>query len=262
MKASAEKEQAHVEAVLEVLKGGISNVLGERLIGIYLYGSLVSGDFLDGVSDIDLLAVTHGNISDSDLAGLEAMHQQLVVDHPAWENRVEVAYVPADALRTFRERTSPIGIVSPGEPLHRIEAGRDWLMNWYLVRQSDHALLGPSSRELIPPVSREEFLTASREQAAWLIARPERLRDHAGQSYIVLTLCRALYTREHGEQASKPCAATWVRQRMPEWADLIEDALRWRTGFRDPEVTPEQTLPATQRFIGAAANKLGVDNQG
>jgi hypothetical protein len=33
--------------------------------------------------------------------------------------------------------------ISPGEPIHRIQAGMDWLVNWYLVRTGGVTLLGP-----------------------------------------------------------------------------------------------------------------------
>ena len=32
-----------------------------------------------------------------------------------------------------------MGIVSPGEPFHVVTAGKDWLMNWYDVRE--HAIV-------------------------------------------------------------------------------------------------------------------------
>ena len=42
--------------VLDELQAGVTAVLGEQLVGLYLYGSLTTGDFTEGVSDIDLLA--------------------------------------------------------------------------------------------------------------------------------------------------------------------------------------------------------------
>ena len=55
---------------------------------------------------------------------------------------------------------------------------------------------------------------------------PTRLASRGYQSYIVLTLCRMLYTLQAGAVASKPAAARWAQAALGEpWAPLIERAL-------------------------------------
>lgn len=83
----------HINALLRDLLAEIRGVLGEQLIGLYLYGSLVTGDYLEGVSDVDLLAATAGNIDGAELAALIQMHARFVDDRPAWDDRIEVAYL-------------------------------------------------------------------------------------------------------------------------------------------------------------------------
>jgi hypothetical protein len=51
------------------------------------------------------------------------------------------------------------------------------------------------------------------------------------QAYAILTMCRALYTLQHGTVASKAVAARWAQEALGErWAALIERALAWRHG--------------------------------
>ena len=57
-----------VDALLGQLLDGIRNALGERLLGLYLYGSLVAGDFTPGTSDVDLLAATATIIDEREFA--------------------------------------------------------------------------------------------------------------------------------------------------------------------------------------------------
>ena len=52
----------------------IRAVLDGDLAGLYLYGSVVSGGFIPGISDLDLLAVTRRDITVADLESLEATH--------------------------------------------------------------------------------------------------------------------------------------------------------------------------------------------
>src|SRR5260221_6440812 len=134
----------HVNTLLESILFQMQTILGEKLVGLYLYGSLVTGDFDDASSDIDLLAVTSTDIDEAEFSALKSMHGGIVTNHPEWDNRLEIAYLSLDALKTFKTRTSKIAIISPGEPFHIKEAGIDWLMNWYMLREICVTLFGPS----------------------------------------------------------------------------------------------------------------------
>lgn len=86
----AESVRAHP---LPALASRLRAVLGDDLVGLYLYGSLVSGGLDPGVSDLDLVAVTTPAAGDLDLPALERLHVGLVRGHPAWADRIEVVYV-------------------------------------------------------------------------------------------------------------------------------------------------------------------------
>ncbi|MDQ3044198.1 MAG: DUF4111 domain-containing protein [Chloroflexota bacterium] len=244
----------HVNDVLDELLSRIRAVLGERLIGLYVFGSLVAGGFDDDVSDIDLLAAVTRDIDDEALEALRTLHDGVVRDYPRWQDRIEVAYVSLVALQTFKARRSRIAIISPGEPLHFKDAGRDWLMNWYLVRESDTTLYGPPPREVIAPVSKAEFIAAvrahARAWAQWMGQPPGR----GSRSYAILTMCRALYAHRVGEHTSKEQAASWAQGELPEWADLIRDALLWRGTPNAPEGARDATVADTMRFVRLLAD--------
>lgn len=239
----------HINDLLEELQSEIQGVLGTRVIGRYLYGSLVTGGFDEDISDIDLLAVTASDVSEAELAGLREMHNGFARRHATWDGRIEVAYLSAAALQTFRIRPSRIAIISPGEPLHFREAGRDWLMNWYLVREEGIALFGPSPEEFIPPITKEEFIEAvrahARDSAEWM----DQARGRPAQSYAILTFCRTLCAHRTGELVSKGQAASWLMRELPEWADLIRDAIAWRARAGELEGDRRLPLPDAIRFM-------------
>ncbi len=66
-----------VNAVLALLLEGVRAVLGEELIGLYLFGSLSGGDFDPASSDVDFLVVTAGALPDGMLEGLREMHGRI-----------------------------------------------------------------------------------------------------------------------------------------------------------------------------------------
>lgn len=224
-------------------------VLDEDLVGLYLYGSLVAGGFDPEVSDLDVLAVTSSDIDDQQFEALDDMHNAIAAQNPEWEGRIEVQYIAANALETFKTQRSQIAVISPGEPFHVKEAGIDWLINWYLVHEQGRVLFGPNPQTVIPSITREEFLRAVREQARHWVEWANQPRDQRGQSYAILTMCRALVAYQSGEQPSKNQAAWRMQERFPQWSSLIEKALVWRRASDDQLEGHEATFSETAEFI-------------
>jgi hypothetical protein len=247
---------ADIDELLSDLLDRLRRILGRRLVGLYLYGSLVTGDFDRDISDIDLLAVTASDIDNQEFDQLERIHGDLAARYRQWKGRIEVAYLSAGAFKTFRSQASPIAVISPGEPLHVKEAGKDWLMNWWVVREQGVALFGPAPKTLIDPISKHEFLQAVKEHAQSWREWINDMRDQPGQAYAILTLCRALYTSRYGQQVSKKRAALSAQQRYPEWAWLIQDALAWRAGWRNEVTDPAVTFPETVKFVDFAIDQV------
>ena len=59
-----------INRLLDSLLSRMRYILREKLVGLYLYGSLATGDFEPGVSDIDLLAVTSTDASYAEIEDL------------------------------------------------------------------------------------------------------------------------------------------------------------------------------------------------
>lgn len=245
-----------LESLLETLVCDIGAVLGGDLVGIYLYGSAVSGGFDPGVSDLDIVAVTSAEVEELDLAGLEQMHLDIVGRNPEWSDRLEIVYIGRTTLQSFRTSPGSLAVISPGEPFHVVGDVAEWLQNWYLVRETGATLHGVAAAHVIPPIARAEFVAAVVRYADWLGRGND---DHLGPgslAYAVLSLCRALRTVRTGMHCSKQQAAAWTTERMPEWAWLIDAALRCRmsrgmTGFDD-----EQTRSAARMFIRLLADEI------
>ena len=140
-----------IDGLLESLLSRMRRILRENLVGLYLYGSLTAGDFDPDSSDIDLLTATSSDISDAEFDALGVMHLSIAQDNPVWEDRIDVQYLSVAALRTFRTQRSRIAIISTGEPFHMADAGREWLLNWYVVREESAALFGPPAGDAHRP---------------------------------------------------------------------------------------------------------------
>ncbi|MGC8633372.1 MAG: aminoglycoside adenylyltransferase domain-containing protein [Candidatus Limnocylindrales bacterium] len=239
------------------LMAELGSALKRDLLAVYLYGSVVVGGFDEGVSDIDRLVVTRHDLDAPAIARIERFHGQTIEQFPEWNDRLELVYVARPTLAHFRDGGG-LGVISPGEPFHIRDGIELWLQNLYLVRETGTALAGPDVRSAIPAISWPEFLGATRRYAEEV--RTRNLRDAApgARAYAVLTMCRALCTVRSSRPCSKRESATWVRDRMPGWAPLIDAAVRCRlsrgrVGFADDE--SRQAAETLVRALAAAVTE-------
>jgi hypothetical protein len=240
---------ADINQLLELLLLSMQKILGEKLVGLYLHGSLVIGDFDPTISDIDLVAALASDIDDKEFEALQKMHVDFAHQNEEWDNRIEVCYISSAALQTVKTHTSLVAKIGPGEPFHKRETSIEWLISWYVVRETSITLFGPSPKTIIEPISKEEFIEALRAYTkAWEVWVHD-MHNRKSQAYAILTMCRALYTLKYGEQVSKKQAAVWAEKEFPEWASLIEQALVWREVWRDEDVDHDATFPDTLRFV-------------
>ncbi|MCT2278025.1 DUF4111 domain-containing protein [Micromonospora chalcea] len=216
------------DTVLSDLREAWRAALADRLLGLYLHGSLVAGDFDVSRSDLDLLTVLASDPDEKLLDVLAELHADLGRRHPQWAGRVEVEYVSLDAVRAVPGRNHVIARISPGETLHLLPATTHRVVTWAAVHDHGRTLLGPPARELLPAVEpglvRAALLDHVRDWPTWVT----RMTPPGAQSYAVLTLCRAYQRLRNGRQLSKRQAAEQTITALPRWADLIAWARDWR----------------------------------
>lgn len=208
-------------------------ILGERFIGLYLCGSLVSGDFNPQTSDIDFVVVTADELPGDVVSALKAMHTRLAASGLKGAARLEGDYIPLLALRRYDPRRASyphLGVDGHFDVEHH---GSDSVIQRHTLREQGVGIAGSSLQTLIDPVEPNDLRQAALEllREWWLpqLHHPFRLRSSEYQAYAVLTMCRALYTLQHATIVSKPVAARWAQEALDErWAELIGQALAWR----------------------------------
>ena len=238
-----------VNELIAHILSNLQSILGKKLVGFYLEGSLVIGDFDLHISDIDLVAALAADIDEQEFAALQKMHTDLARQYTKWDNRIEVCYISLVALNSVRSRTSQIARISPGEPFHWREVNREWLSDWYLLRERGVTLFGQPPEEIVEPIAHDEFIQTIKAQARNWGELVQDMRTRKGQAYAILTMCRALYTCITGEQVSKKQAALWTQQELPEWSQLIQNALQWREEPTDEQGDDEATFAETKYFV-------------
>jgi predicted nucleotidyltransferase len=252
-----------VNAVLEELVGGVRAILRERLLGMYLYGSLALGDFDPDSSDVDFLAVTDDDLPPDSVAALVALHERIFALDVPWAKELEGSYVPRAALRRFERANARHPHIDRGEAELTVQQHEvDSVFQRYVLREHGVTLLGPPAAVWMDPITADDLREATLElMRIWwapMADSPERLYHPGYQAYAVLTMCRMLYTLDCGDVVSKPAAARWaIATQDARWAPLIERALGWR---RDDEVDRTGDVPETRaliRYVAARCQEEG-----
>ena len=222
-----------VNATLLSLLAGARAALSEQFYGMYLYGSLSSGDFNPATSDIDFVVVTEAELAPERVAALEALHQRLWAAGTYWAAHLEGAYLPRASLRRYDPAAPPAPCVNEGK-FYLGGFGSDWIIQRHVIREHGLVLAGPPPADLIDPVSPDDIRAAvAGVLRGWwgpvVLADPTFLRRADYQAFAVLTMCRAWYALAHGDIVSKPAAARWACAHLPaRWRSLIEQAAAWQ----------------------------------
>lgn len=220
-----------INKILDLLLTNISQVLGNQLVGMYLYGSLASGDFDLETSDIDFLVVTTSTLPDKTITDLETMHHRIWNSGLKWAARLEGSYIPRRDIRRHDPRSGPCPTVNEGR-FYLDKRGSDWIIQRHIIREQGIILAGPDPKTLIDPVNATDIRRAVKGvlNEWWfpMLEDPTWLREHGSEyhAYAILTMCRALYSLENGTIVSKPVAARWVQEKLGgDWSKVIEQAL-------------------------------------
>ena len=88
-----------VNEILDILLTNAKAILQDQFIGMYLYGSLSSGDFDPISSDIDFLFVTTSILEDDIVSELEEMHNNMWNTGMTWASKLEGSYVHKELIR-------------------------------------------------------------------------------------------------------------------------------------------------------------------
>jgi predicted nucleotidyltransferase len=219
------------------LVADLRTTLREKLIGIYLHGSLATGCFNPACSDIDILALTFHQ------ATLKDKHQlaECLLAHSANPIPIEISFVGAADIHPWKYPT-PYDFHFSEE--HREQIKRDlatghW-RNWNkkrlvdtdlathirILKERGILLTGPSIRSIFPDVPDNDFRASILRDFKWAAGRMDQR-----PMYATLNTCRCMVFVKHGTIMSKQEAAEWALDFLPqEFTHIVSSALEGYLG--------------------------------
>ena len=197
---------------------------GERLAALgwvsdlLVAGSLATGDYVPGVSDLDLVALTVGPVGPARQAELAAVHG-------GFDDRLNLGCVYVDSAR----RADP-AVKHPtwthGLLVQRILSG---ITRAELVRHG-YAVFGRSPGEVLPAMSADDVRAAARAELtgywAWAARRPWIWRDPGLADLGLTSMARGRHALTHGDLLTKSRAVDRID--APAW--LVDQVRARRRG--------------------------------
>ena len=214
----------------------LQSSLGARFVGAYFVGSVALGGFVPNESDVDIVAVCDGRLSD---ASKTAVADEILEA----TDRCPARGLEFTLYRREIVGAPPIGadfeVNANGGPrmdrsVHLDAASEPWF--WYVLDRAiafrcGRRIAGPPTTAIFADVARGTLLTAMVESMGWH-------RRHEGATlYSVLNAARAWRFAEDGVLGSKLEGAAWARQR---WSSptVIDAAVELRYG-RPADLDPQ-----------------------
>ena len=244
--------------LLHVLLQNVQTILGPHFIGMYLEGSLAN-DAFDQASDIDFIVVADQDVTERLFLALQAMHDRIALLDARWGFELEGSYVGQQALRrrlpdppSDGPHSNPNIERGPSERLKIAYHDESWLVHRAILRERGITLAGPPPQTLVDPVTstelRQAMLAVLRRWPGPLLQEPARLGVWGLHTYVVITLCRMLYTMHYGTVTSKAIAARWAQETLDrQWKSLIEQAWAWR--YQPQPTASAEVVETTMAFI-------------
>lgn len=210
--SSAMAAGADIDAYLAGLVDRLRGRLGERLAGVWLFGSGALGDFDPVKSDLDVQAVTTNRIDRAELCVLAGE-----LSHPAYACPVRGLELVIYAREDLDDPLGPAFQLNlntgPRMQQHLALDPDDATRFWFVLdvaigREAGRALLGPRPDEVFPPMP-EPLVRASLQRALDWFAANDATGDQAA-----LAAARASVWLRERRWATKRAAAAWLARRV------------------------------------------------
>lgn len=195
---------------LQAYAQAAGQVLGQNLLGIYLYGSVAAGCANGKTSDVDIVVILRNPID-------RETKERLLDTHRANPLPLDATYITQEEVNQDVYPT-PLQCVIRPVKLFRVPNG---LIDFPIVRNdvytNGRAIVGPDVRAVVRPVPWSLLNGCLREMFAVAL---ERFKNS------LLMLCRIVCSLRTQSPCSKAQAAAWALEHFePRWHPLVQQAL-------------------------------------
>lgn len=197
------------------IKKELQKVLGDNLYGIYIFGSLTYGGFRSKSSDIDCVAVINKKLNNQEFESLDNWYKRLLKKNYHLAKRLEMTYAVKNHLISSGVSKTPK--FYNGKFSKKAESDANNPIVWLNIKNNGIAVFGPLPQKFVPNISYQILKDALKTESDYLRNHNEKyLKEDWSKIYVILTLCRILYTLKTKKIASKKEAVAWCLKNLPK----------------------------------------------
>lgn len=200
-----------IREIVFALRDGLQNTLGDKLLGLYLYGSLAYDCFNPEMSDIDFIAVLLEPPSSRETQELSQLHENLGSDSE-YGKRIEGTYMTEEQVKSDEFPPGFLFYVD-GSEFIKAKAGQgelDFPMHRQHLHESGLRIVGIEPSKLFLPVPWGILKSSLHQELPFINEQNEK-----DPIYAVLNLCRVVRAFETQKLSSKKQAGEWGLQNLP-----------------------------------------------
>ena len=217
-----ENAPARVREIVFAFRDGLQNTLRDKLLGLYLYGSLAYGCFNSETSDIDFVVVLSEPLTSEEEQKIAQLHEYLGHD-PEYGERIEGTYMTEEQVKTDNYPPDFLFYVA-GKEFVKAKKGQgeqDFPMHRQHLHESGLKIIGYEPQRLFLPVPWETLKRSLQQELLFIKEQFEKR-----PMYAVLNLCRVVRAYETHKLSSKKQGGEWGFQNLPaEFHEIIQTAL-------------------------------------
>ena len=216
-------------SILETLVQEWQQILGAKLVGIYLHGSLCLGGFQAETSDIDLLVVIEEEMADAEKNKLMLSILNHLDDYP--QKGLEMSVV---LCKDIQKPSFPMPYSLHFSPMYLCEAKQDSLayaqkMHGYdddlavhltITKEKGIALYGPNPQQLFASIPKQAYLDSILQDL-----KDGQFKIYENPGYYILNLCRTLAYLKDDLILSKDDGGKWALTKSNQHISTIKKAL-------------------------------------
>lgn len=221
-------------SLIQNIKNGFADILGECLTGIYIHGSIAFGCFNWDNSDVDFIVVAEKEPGLEDK--VKIIQLMLELDKTAPAKGLEMSVVLKQHCTEFIYPTPYCLHFSNGhkdrykqniiQHIQKMQGtDKDLAAHFTVINQCGITLRGKDKNQVFGPVPAEHYIDS-------IIYDIENAVEEIADNpvYITLNLCRVLAYIKERKVLSKADGGIWGVKKLPQYSDIIENAMNCYNG--------------------------------
>jgi predicted nucleotidyltransferase len=185
----------------------LTEILGDAIIDIVLYGSTVDGSFIKGKGDIDFLVILNRNVLDEEFEKIKNYHRE-IRKTDSLEKQIEGCYLTLNKERTIIENGLYIGTGEKG--WKRFDGNIYSPMLMAHILEVHYSLKNTGVTESIFEYDWDNVEHELYQQLESNVDMVNKYEDYDFKLHILHTSARCLYTLRHKKFISKIGALEWL----------------------------------------------------